>query len=304
MSGTNEPIRVPPAVDAKLRRVRRRGRTMGALRGLAMTAVVLLAAMMLAMLVDWMVVLFSPSWRKLLTLTALGAGAAAALLGLAPVLFRRRSLEAVALEVDRAVPQLEERWATVAEVAKDNGPPSMRGAPELIRKVADEAEGMSDLVRAGQVVPVRRIRSWLVGVGVAGAVLAVILLAAPGQTAVLLGRFWTMDCDLTLTRVRSMTGDRVVARHTTVPLEAAVTGRVRGAAELFIRAADGAEQRIELTAAEGDASAFSYTIDSAEESFAYRFRCGDGQSQWRKVTVVDRPNIAEIRFAITPPAYT
>ena len=61
MSGTNESIRVPPAVEAKLRRVRRRGRTMGAVRGLAMTAVVLLAAMMLAMLVDWAVVLFSPS---------------------------------------------------------------------------------------------------------------------------------------------------------------------------------------------------------------------------------------------------
>ena len=86
---------LPPAMLQKLREIRRQdGRVRlwtGVLRGLA----ILLAAMLVAMTIDWMVVLYGPGSRWALTLSALAFAAAGASVALCvaaalPVLLRLR----------------------------------------------------------------------------------------------------------------------------------------------------------------------------------------------------------------------
>ena len=49
---------------------------------------------------------------------------------------------------------------------------------------------------------------------------------------------------------------------------------------------------------------FSHRMRSVDEPFAYRFRAGDGQTEWFNVDVADRPEIDAIKLTVTPPAYT
>ena len=43
---------------------------------------------------------------------------------------------------------------------------------------------------------------------------------------------------------------------------------------------------------------------TVETPFEYRFRAGDGQTDWFTVGVADRPEIDELQLTVTPPAYT
>ena len=56
----------PAAIEQKLRHIRRRQCTLAIVRALLLTAAVLLAAMLLAMLADWSLTLFSTAARTAL----------------------------------------------------------------------------------------------------------------------------------------------------------------------------------------------------------------------------------------------
>ncbi len=303
MSELSQPVELPSVVEAKLRAVRRRIVGIRTTGGLILTATVLLLVMMVAMAIDWMVVLFDHRWRMAVTLSSLAFPAVTLAAWFVRPLLSRHRLASVARVVDRSVPSLEERWSTVTELAESTDPPQIRGAEGLIRQVSHEATKLSHLVAAEKVVSKDQVRRCSIALGAALAILALALLLAPAHTGVLIRRFWAPRSDITLTRITSLTGDRVVAKTEPLILEAETGGRQRETATLFVRGPDG-EQRLSLTPSTDSLLSFTYKLRSVQDSFDYRFRCGDGQTPWCRITAVDRPSIAQARFQTTPPAYS
>ncbi|MCK4849740.1 MAG: hypothetical protein KAT11_00240 [Phycisphaerae bacterium] len=297
----NNPI--PAEVKNKLRKVRRRMRLLAAMRGLIITVAVLLVSMLAVMLIDRFVSILDKRWRCLLTYTSLCLAGAAMIVWLLRPLFLRRGLSAVAMAVDNAVPSLEERWATVTELSQSTDPPEIKGSEMLINKVAEEAENMNHLVRPRSVVSPRQLRNGALVLAGAVAVLLLGLLASFEYTSVLLRRFWAPNSDISLTHVVALTGSSHVPRHEPITLEARLEGRTPRSARLFIRGEDGRENSLTLDVAP-DSGLVRYSIKSVKESFRYRVRAGDTQTEWYTIEPIDRPSIAKVRFSVTPPDYS
>ena len=305
MSQLSQPGELPVVVESKLRAVRQRMFAMRATDGVILTMAVLVAVMMAAMLVDWLIVLFDPRWRTTITLVSLLAAVVTFVLSCVRPLVHRRLLSSVARRIDQAVPSLEERWSTVTELAESPDPPAIRGAPHLIRQVAREAADLDPLVQAPKVVSKSDLRRHSVVLGAALGILLLVFAVAPTRTGTLLQRFWAPASDISMTRISSLTGNRVVPRKEPLTLQANMEGLDHDSAILFIRGGED-EGRVPLSRlADPDSDvSFQYKLRSVEDSFRYRFRTGDGQSAWHQITAVDRPSLAEVRFRIVPPAYT
>ncbi|QDU46392.1 hypothetical protein Mal52_49120 [Symmachiella dynata] len=306
MSTTTRSVEVPAPVRQKLRDVRGRNTKLRFLAG-AMTALAgFLAVMMGAMLIDWLFTLFSTSMRTLLTVISLSVGGVLLLAwGLRPLLARYQ-LGDVAREVDEAVPELEERWSTVAEYSENDDPLEMRGAEAMIQKVASEAADLDSVVTTDAVAKTDGVRH---GAYILGGISAMLLLAMAmdwQQTSVLIRRFWMPAANISVTQVTAVTGDTLVGQGEPLHLQATVKNRPQTSALLFMRYANGdAPEPVKLfPPGKGDQTTFTHEVPAVEESFEYRIRSGDGQTAWHKVTVVERPRIAAIDFRITPPAYS
>src|SRR4051812_47109415 len=108
---------IPEAVDFKLRAVRRRLQLRQAVEGLLISASALLMVMMLAMLIDEFATLIETQWRSILTYTSLGIAAVVFVIAFIRPMLKPRQLSRVAGQIERSIPELEERWSTITELA-------------------------------------------------------------------------------------------------------------------------------------------------------------------------------------------
>src|SRR5687767_636158 len=155
---------LPGVIAAKLRAIRRRAVTLTLLQGLVLTGSVLIAAMLVALAVDWTVGWFSPAGRYTFTALALVATGAAFIFWCLRPLARTRTIVATARDVDASLPQLEERWSTVTELSQSKDAPEVRGSEAMIHKVASEAELANASITPRTVVsarPVLQAARWL-----------------------------------------------------------------------------------------------------------------------------------------------
>jgi hypothetical protein len=294
---------LPPSVAAKIRGAQRRDWTITATRGLFISLTTFIVIIGLAMALDWVIMPIAIAARVTLTtvaLTIIGITFAMAFVRRA---LQRQRIEQIALQIDQQVPQLEERWSTVTELSASDDPPAMRGSDALIDQVSREAQDMVDEVDVDQVVSAQSLG---LPTGVLAAALllsAVIAASAWPQISILWRRFWSPTQRITMTTITSPHGEQVVARHEPVMIEASIAGRRHDRATLLLRE-DDTVRSIELPATADDASRFEHRIHAAATSFDYRLRCGDDQTDWQHVTVVDRPQIAQVSFSIVAPAYT
>jgi hypothetical protein len=296
---------LPGVIAKKLRAIRRRAVTLTLLQGLVLTGSVLIAAMLLAMAVDWTVGWFNPAGRYTFTALALAAAAAAFIIWCIRPLARTRTIVATARDVDATLPQLEERWSTVTELSQSQDAPEIRGSEAMIHKVASEAELASAAITPQTVVsaaPAFRASRWLIGATVA---LAIVFAVNFTQANLLLQRFWMPGKNISLTQVTAKPADGWVPKGEPLTLNADVKGRVgKGPAQLFIRTEKGAEKTYSMSAKTGAAGAFQHSIEDVSDSFAYRVRSGDGQTPWHRITAVERPKISEVKLKVTPPSYS
>jgi hypothetical protein len=210
----------------------------------------------------------------------------------------------VAREVDRAVPGLEERWSTVAELSSSNDPAEMLGAESMAHQVRREAVGLEHLVQPEHVTSTNDVKRSLIPLG--GLVLAFLVLFVLDwqQMSVLLGRFFSPGANISLTRVVSESGDASVPRGEPFTLAAITEDRPREAATLFLRDDSGDVETISLVPTLDNQRRFERELAAVETDFEYRFRAGDGQTPWHRIEAVDRPQLAGIEFRITPPEYS
>ncbi len=295
---------LPASLVTRLDEVRRREASLGLTAGLIDALSLFLVALFFALVIDWASTLFSTSVRSTLTYLALGVGGTAlVLLTILPRL-RQRTLPELAASVDRSVPDLEERWETVTRLNASDDPESITGSKFLFERVVAESVEKSRHVDAERVVPARRLRKheWLLAAALG--VNAVLFLIDPAQAWVLVKRFCAPTAPVSLTQIKATSGDLAVPRGEPVRLQATLTGRLRDKAELFLRNPQGQVTTVALSPNEAEGKQFVHAIDAADEAFAYRFRAGDGQTEWHDVSIYDRPRLTGVELRLTPPEYT
>jgi hypothetical protein len=305
MNTNDSPRKLPAGVVEKLRKIRRRARVLALLEGLVRTGTVLLAAMLVAMLIDLAVGWLDPRARYTITSVALGSVAVLFLLWCAMPFLRRRTIVSTAREVEEASPQLEERWSTVTELAQNNDPAEVRGSQAMIDRVGSEAELASSAIIPRSVISARPLFNasrWLLGTA---AILVGLVLVNFTQARVLLHRFWLPGDNVSLTELSVSPADTWAPKGEALMLNATVTGAVpKNAPKLAIRPAAGTVKEVNMAPKTSEKGAFQHAIGDVSDSFEFRARAGDGQTPWHRITAVDRPEISAVKLIITPPAYT
>ncbi|MCC7373875.1 MAG: hypothetical protein IT581_04400 [Verrucomicrobiales bacterium] len=296
---------VPSAVAAKLRSIQRRAVALCLLRGCVLTLAVLAGSALLAMSIDWAVGWFSPAARYAMSALVLAAAAVTAYrTGLRPLL-HQRSLVSTAREIDQLLPQLEERWSTVTELAQNQDNPEVRGSETLIRQVAREAESAQRTVSEQAVVPITPV--WHAARWLGAAIAAFVLLFAfnASQTDLLLRRLVLPGKDITLTQISVQPATAWVPKGEPLALAATLTGRIPNQPPVLdLRFAGESARRVAMRSKAQSPGAFEHALDEVTGSFEFRVRAGDGQTPWNRITATERPKITEVKLKIQPPQYS
>jgi hypothetical protein len=302
MSQVIKTTKLPATMNEKLRSIRRRQTVLVVARALAIGASVLIGAMLVAMALDWWLTLFSTPVRTVLTVTSLGLAVVACLAAGVRPLLATLGWKRAAVSADDHVPELEERWTTVASFAVSESQPTTSEGRAMLEQVTSEAIALGRLVKPQQVARPRAVRPALLAL--AGCVLALAGFLAIDwpQTSVLLRRFWSPTAPITATQLRNVTGDVTIPRGESVELMTEQSGRLHNAALLTLEYDSGTVDVFELETDAGQEHAFQYSL-RADDSFRYRVRAGDGRTEWRSVTVIDYPALAEVQFTVTSPDY-
>jgi hypothetical protein len=297
------PVQVMPSVmEAKLRSIRRRQAILAVGRALMLAGSTLLAAMLVAMLLDWSFTLFNGLLRTMLTACAmLLAVIVLTVSGAGPVIAARRWTRA-ATAADESAPQLEERWTTVASFATVNHRPTSPVAEVMLQQVAREAAALGSFVEPSRAVPSLALRPTLIVFLACCFALAAFLALGGRQSSVLLRRFWSPWAPITATQLRSLTGDVTIPRGEPLELTIGLEGVARSAAVLTVEYDSGVVDAFVLTSTDRLPHRFTHSL-RVEDSFRYQVRAGDGQTSWHCVTAIDYPELCEIRLTITAPAY-
>src|SRR4051794_3696064 len=293
---------VPPAILRKLRLVQRRSMLVQVACALVAAAAVLLAAMGVAMLIDWLATLYDSRWRVVLTTLAISAAACTSV-GWIIVAWRGKRLDRVAAEVDRQTPPLEERWTAMTRLGEDARKPELVH-PAMLRRLSSEAASWEPRIEPDQVVSLSTLMRAMIGLTAVTAVLAMAVLLDSREVIVLARRFWLPGASISATKLVDVPGNLVIARGEPLALNASIDGRLVQNAVLFVQPEAKPEQAITLVAKRSAPVGFSHRIRSVDDPFAYRFRAGDGQTDWFNVDIADRPEIEALTLVVTPPAYT
>lgn len=303
MSTTVPNERFPSAIEGKLRSVRWRHAALAAAFAVVFAVGVLMVLMVTSMAIDWMNPFATPSLRLALTsATVAAAFAAACWLGIGPV---RRSLvwDRAANAVDGNVPQLEERWTTVASLSKT--PLSEMSAIQraMAEQVTSEAIAMERIVVPHRVAASVSLKPAIVIASIGTVLFLATFALSPQQAWVQLRRFLAPTQDITATQLVSLTGDQLVPRGDSIELLTQLGGLPRSNATMSVLFVDGSTQETRLRPNDETPDQFAHSI-RVDDSLSYRVRAGDAQTSWHHLKVIDFPEIAEVEFTIDFPDYT
>lgn len=291
----------PSVMRDQLRAVRTRKAVFASVRALLVALTVFVLAMLTAMLIDWGVTLFETRVRVLLSATSLLAGWATLLfMGWTPI---RRAFgwTTAAEQVDQQIPQLEERWQTVANMSKSGRQPTAPATQAMLERVTQEAVAMSRLVRPERVVNGQPLRRPMLGLGAVLVALGVFFVSHWGQTSILWQRFWSPTQNISATQFAVRTGDVIVPRGSSLDVVAEMQGLQRESVQLILRreSAPGVDERLAVSALNGTVR---FPVD-VDETVRYRIQAGDGRTEWYTLTAIDFPELQDVRLTVTPPKY-
>ena len=211
--------------------------------------------------------------------------------------------DAVALLVERALPQFRSRLIAALQLAQPRAIPAGTSTV-LVAELIRETETMARPVPFGDVVnPVRFVKL---------ALAALIFLAGGAYGYRSLGddahdllkrAFLSQDTAVPRkTRVTLLGGDRIVPAGEPVTIEATARGLVPDAGKLVVKYASG--RTAEYPMARTNGMNFVRTLDAVQESFTFTVKLNDGQSPSAKVEAVPRPGVAGIEAVQDFPKYT
>ena len=266
---------------------------------------VLVTMMIVAMIAEGQLNLFSYALRFALTTISLMAAATCGWFFLRRGERQNERLVSAAKQVDSTFPALEERVSTLTSCEQDRLESRLNTHPAMLHRLAVEASQIHEDVESKPVVSQKILKRPLYWLAATGLVLLGLFLWDAPKTMVQLGRFWAPWANMSVTHVSSVEGNSVVARHEPIKLTAALGGRAVEDLQIVSKSVgDRTMSEIRIWPSSKDPSVAKFRLPKATESFDYRFRAGDGQTQWHRLTVADRPKIEELTMRIVPPAYT
>ena len=299
-----QPQRLPDTareIAGRIRQVRwKHGRTV-LWRGLGMAVTALCGWLVIETVTDFLTNL---PWLSRLAFFLVGVGGASALwwqFGLR-VWWRQMSDEAVALMVERALPEFRSRFIAAVQLGKTA---EGSASPALVRALVAETTAMAAQMKFDKVVPTGPTNTWL-----RAALLALVVtggLAAYGghRTVPLVLR----ACLFTIpvprqTQIVEVSGDRIIAIGDDLRLEAGARGIVPTKGKLRVKTAKGKPQEFDLAANVDKPGSFARVLQSVQEPFDYVIALGDAESPSYRVQVKPRPSVASVECRQVWPAYT
>ena len=293
---------LPTTLLKRLNSIRRRILLLSIGRSLAYAIATLIVLMIVSMTIDWLWGLFSQTLRLFLTGATLLLSITVLLWTTIPRFISVTSRSKVARMVDASVPQMQERWTTVASFADNREGLLSDTAQSMLGQVTDEAVAMQALVRPKEIVPLSVLRHSLMAMFVCFFALVTFLSLNWQQTTVLLQRFWSPHRQITATKLSNLTGSKLVPRGELVTVAISQSGLHRDSAELTVRYASGVEDFAEVSTDDENEDQFLHTM-RLDESVMYRVRAGDAETSWYSFKVIDYPEIESIEFKVVAPAY-
>lgn len=297
------PARPSAVIGERLESLRRRQVTVAVATGLAITTVIGIEVMALAMFLDWWLEL--PWGVRLLSLGAQGTllGWLSFGLVLRP-LIRQPAVDELALMVEKARPEFRTRLIAAVQLARPGAVPP--GASDsLAAAVIAEAETLARPADFRTIVPLSDLKKF--------AVMALII-----PTLALAGFYHGRDVCLDLlkrvflsnvpvprkTRIIVPDGNRTVGLGDTLRLEAFVEGLMPTEGRLEVKYRSRRAQEYPLEQNRDNRRHFGRTLENVQDSFTYQFELGDGVTPEYEVKAIARPTVATIECEQVFPGYT
>ena len=305
MIRNNSKTAMPDKLLRQVQQVQRSSQSRDRRYAWLIAACVLVTMMIVAMIVESQLNLFSHTLRFALTTVTLVATVTCGWLFWQRGKRQNERLLSAAEQVDSTLPAMEERVATLTSCEEERLKSKLTAHPALLNRLAVEASQIHENVESKPVVSQKVLKRPLTWLATAGLVLLALFVWDSQKTMVQLGRFWAPWSQLSVTNVSSVERSKVVARHEPIKLNAALAGRAVEELQFVSRSVeDETLSETRIWPSSKDPTVATYRQPKAVQSFDYRFRAGDGQTQWHRVTVADRPKIDSLSMRIVPPAYT
>jgi len=306
----------------------RRQRFYGLIRSLVMPLLSFAVLALVAMHVDRFMFLELGA-RRLLSFLSVGVSVGVALVALVIHLWRRLSVSRVAYELEGMMPKsADERLVTIDSVlaAREGGTgPESDVHVALVEQLTAETEALCrETPHAGRLARDHRLRRQLRVLLMLAAVW-VVFWALPGyQFPLMLQRLMQPGKNLPKPSFMKLTVTpeaAVIGRNGEVVIQAALAGEIPALLRRPLRWL-GADSDVSLLAtATGNVTRVTMgdgawamsrvqrrlhvaSISDVQESFSYRVRCGDAQTDIRFVRVVPQPRVSALAIEADPPAYT
>ena len=268
-------------------------------------AAVLAALMIVAMLVEWQLNLFSHTLRFSLTFLTFAAAVVCTWRLWNRGQRANSRMVSAAKDIDATYPAMQQRVSTLTSCNEDRLESQQPVHPAMLNRLTEETVTLHEDIEPKSIVSYRIMKVPLVCLSIAALVLLGLFAWDTPKTLVQLGRFIAPWANLSTTQVTAVDADQVVARNEPYKLTASMSGRIVDEVEFLSKAVDGSDSlKTRLWPTAKDNTLASVRQPKAIESFDYLFRAGDGQTNWHRVTVADRPKIEDLQVRIVPPEYT
>lgn len=315
-------------VRDRLERLRRRTWLTSAVRGAGLLVAVVLGAMFVVGLADWLFHVDDAGVRCLFAVAILVAAGWIAFHELARPLLKSRSDVALALDVEQRFPQLRDALASSAAFTAGGLDPSA-GSPALQRSTIAEAERRLAGLRLESIVPTKEARSIAsVAIGVCGLVVLVGLLK-PLETGTALHRLlapfgapdWPRRTELAYVdeKLQPVEFDDDVPLRLAAgePLELFAVNRLGPLPEETVleTRSDVKDEDVKSTPLRKlvlrndedgtERQAFSVAVPTDRGSIEFRVVGDDDRDQpFQRVEVLPPPGLESLQLTLTPPAYS
>jgi hypothetical protein len=283
--------------------LRRRHVTVQVLTGLALTLILCIEILAVAMFVDWWVEL--PWAVRLISLLAQGSLFIFLLTCYVIVpLLRQPDEDELALMVEKARPEFRSRLIAAIQLRRAGAVPA--GASKaLVDALVAETE---QVVRGSDFRPIisaERLRKFgAMAVFILGIAVSGFIYGGDTSNALLQRTFLASLPVPRKTQVIVPEGNRVVGLGDSVRLDAFVRGIIPSHGMVEVHQPNRRLQVFSLEQARENPAHFARLLEKVQDSFDYQFSLGDGVSDTFRITAIPRPTVAEIACEQVFPGYT